>query len=53
MCYNAELLSRPDGESQRITVESWLRSHRINYDENMTTQELIDLYIYTETHISY
>lgn len=46
---NAELLSRPDPKSVRITLTSWLRFHNIKYDENMTNEELRQLYIAVET----
>lgn len=48
---NAELWSRCDEQSIRIKLECWLRTHNVNYDEDMTTEELRQLYIYTETHI--
>lgn len=44
MSENAELWSYPDGESQRITVTCWLRSHNIEFDEEKSTEELIQLY---------
>lgn len=44
MSANAELWTRPDERSQRIGVCSWLRSHNIPYSEDMTTEELTELY---------
>ena len=41
---NAELWSRPDEVSQRRTVISWLKSHKIKFDYNETTENLIQLY---------
>lgn len=46
---NAELLSRPDEKSQRITLKSWLRFHNIEYRDDMLTSELRQLYIDAET----
>ena len=46
---NAELLSYTDEESMRITLSSWLCYNDIDYDENMTTEELRQLYIDAET----
>lgn len=44
MSENAELLSRPDEYSMRITVTSWLRHHNIEFSEDETTEDLIQLY---------
>jgi hypothetical protein len=46
---NAELLSRPDEKSQRITLKSWLKFHNIPYRDDMLTEELRQLYIAVET----
>lgn len=46
---NAELLSRTDPKSIRITLTSWLRWHDVSYDENMSIEELRQLYIDKET----
>lgn len=48
---NAELSLRCDEQSIRIKLECWLRTHNVDYDEDMTTEDLRQLYIYTETHI--
>ena len=44
MSENAELWSYPDEKSQRITVTCWLRSHNIEFDEEESTEELVQLY---------
>lgn len=49
MSDNAELWSRPDEKSQRITLTCWLRDHNVEYNEDMTTEELRQLYIGKET----
>lgn len=49
MSDNAELWSYPDEHSKRITLTSWLRSHNVEYDENMSVEELRELYIMKET----
>lgn len=49
MCENAELWSFPDEESQRRTLTNWLRDHNVEYNENMTIEELRQLYIGKET----
>ena len=46
---NAELLSRPDEQSQRITLKSWLRFNNIPYRDDMLMEELRQLYISVET----
>lgn len=46
---NAELLSRPDPKSVKITLTSWLRRHNIPYSEDMDNEELRQLYIDVET----
>ena len=51
MSDNAELWSRCDEQSIRIKLQCWLRTHNVDYAEDMTTEELRQLYIYTETHI--
>ena len=45
MSENAELWSRLDEKSQRITLTCWLREHNVKYDDNMTIEELRELYI--------
>ena len=45
---NAELWSYPDEKSQRITLECWLQHHTIQYDSDMTNEELRQLYIDVE-----
>ena len=45
---NAELWSQPDEKSQRITLECWLQHHNIQYDSDMTNEELRQLYIDVE-----
>lgn len=45
---NAELWSYPDEKSQRITLECWLQHHNIQYDSDMTNEELRQLYIDAE-----
>lgn len=42
---NAILLSRPDKKSMRLTLESWFKFHNLNYDENLSTEELRQLYV--------
>ena len=49
MSENAELWSRLDEKSQRITLTCWLREHNVKYDDNMTIEELRELYIGKET----
>lgn len=49
MCENAELWSWSDEKSQRRTLTNWLRDHNVEYDEDMTTEELRQLYIGKET----
>lgn len=51
MSDNAELWSRCDEQSIRTKLECWLKTHNIDYDKDMSTEELRQLYIYTETHI--
>lgn len=46
---NAELLSRPDPKSIRITLTSWLRHHNIPFEDTMDNEELRQLYIAVET----
>ena len=48
MSENAELWSYPDEKSVRITLTSWLRWHEIQYDENMSNEELRQLYVDVE-----
>ena len=45
MSENAELWSYPDEESQRRTLECWLRTHNITYDKSLSTEELRQLYV--------
>ena len=45
---NAELWSYPDEKSVRITLTSWLRWHKIKYNENMSNEELRPLYVNAE-----
>lgn len=49
MSENAELWSRPDEKSIRITLECYLKSHSISFDEFMSIEELRQLYIKNET----
>ena len=49
MSENAELWSRPDEKSTRITLECYLKSHSIPFDDSMSTEELRQLYIKNET----
>jgi hypothetical protein len=46
---NAELWSYPDEHSQYIKLTSWLKSNNISYTEDMTIEELRQLYINAET----
>lgn len=48
MSENAELWSYPDEKSTRITLTCWLRNHNIPYSEDMTNEELRQLYIDAE-----
>lgn len=45
---NAELLSYPDDYSIRIKLCSWLNTHHIPYDDEMSNEELRQLYIDVE-----
>ena len=45
---NAELLSFTDDKSIRITLTSWLRHHNISYNDNMSNEELRQLYVDAE-----
>ena len=49
MSYNAELWSYPDEHSKRVTLTCWLREHNVEFDEDMTVEELRQLYIAKET----
>ena len=46
---NAELWSYPDEHSQYIKLTSWLKNNNISYTEDMTIEELRQLYIDAET----
>lgn len=54
---NAQLWSRPDPTSQRNTLLCWFKDNCIdlskiyNNIEDISTEELRQLYIYYETHI--
>lgn len=39
---NAELYATPGNE--RNVVIDWLIKHKVRYDENMSTEELIEIY---------
>ena len=41
---NAELWTFTDELSQRIAVTSWLKAHNIEYSDDETTDELIQVY---------
>lgn len=45
---NAELYSRCDEKSIRITLINYLRSHKVDYSQDMTNEELRQLYINKE-----
>lgn len=45
MSENAELWSRPDLESIRKTLENYFIRHGIEYENDLTTEELNQLYI--------
>lgn len=45
---NAILLSYLDEESKRRSLECWFKCHRIDYDKNLSTEELRQLYIKIE-----
>lgn len=45
---NAELYSLPDEASMRLTLKAWLSRHKVKYREEMTTEELRQLYIKKE-----
>ena len=49
MSENAELWSWNDEKSQRTTLINWLKNHNVSYDNNMTLEELRQLYIRKET----
>lgn len=55
---NAQLWSRLDNKSIRLTLLSWFKDNNINlknyYDniEKVSTYELNQLYVYLETHIN-
>lgn len=49
MSENAELWSRPDEKSICITLECYLKSHSIPFDDYMSIEELRQLYIKNET----
>lgn len=44
MSDNAELWSYPDRQSQYIVITSWLRNHQIEFDEEDTLENLVQLY---------
>lgn len=48
MSENAELWCRPDEHSQRITLMNWLRTHDVKFDEDMSVEELRELYVKKE-----
>ena len=41
---NAELWTFTDELSQRLAITSWLKSHNIEYSDDETTYELIQVY---------
>lgn len=45
MCENAELWAYCDENSQRLKLYSWFKSHNIKYNENLSLEELRQLYI--------
>lgn len=45
---NAELYSLPDEASMRLTLKTWLILHNVNFTDEMTTEELRQLYIKKE-----
>ena len=46
---NAELWSYPDEKSIHITLTCWLKEHNILYSEDMSNDELRELYVAVET----
>ena len=46
---NAELQSYPDEKSIRITLTYWLKEHNIPYSEDISNEELRELYVAVET----
>lgn len=46
---NVELWSYPNEHSQYIKLTSWLKNNNISYTEDMTIEELRQLYIDAET----
>ena len=48
MSENAELWSWPDEHSQKQTLKNWLRNHNVKFDDDMSIEELRDLYIKKE-----
>ena len=48
MSENAELWCWPDEYSQYVTLTNWLKAHDVEYDENMSIEELRQLYIKKE-----
>ena len=44
MSENAELWSYPDEASVRRTVTAWLNDHRIQYNSDTSTDDLVQLY---------
>lgn len=42
---NAELWSRVDEKSIRITLKDFLDSHQVNYTNDMSNEELRQLYV--------
>lgn len=45
---NAELWCWPDEKSQLTTLRNWLRDHNVEYDDEMSVEELRQLYIKKE-----
>ena len=48
MSENAELWTWPDEHSQYVTLTNWLKAHEVEYDEDMSIEELRQLYIKKE-----
>lgn len=48
MSENAELWCWPDEHSQYVTLTNWLKAHDVEYNENMSIEELRQLYIKKE-----
>lgn len=44
MSENAELWTRPDKQSQYITITAWLRNHKVEYNPDSSLEDLIQLY---------